>query len=72
MYEKSSYGFVAQIANSAREICCFSNQSCHVSILREVEGGFQFRFHLRRMIQQLLSWSGLNRMSIYVIYRPIS
>lgn len=69
---KSSYSLVAQMANSAREVCSFSDQSRHVGVLREVEGGFLFRLLAGRMIQQLLSRSGLNRVSVHVIYRPIS
>lgn len=65
------YGFVAQIANSAREVCSFSDQRSDIGVLREVESRFRLRLQAGRVIQQLLSRSGLNRVSVHVIYRPI-
>lgn len=68
---KRAYGFVAQIANSAREVCSFSDQRSDIGVLREVESRFRLRLQAGRVIQQLLSRSGLNRVSVHVIYRPI-
>lgn len=64
------YGFVAEVADSTREISRLSDQGCDVGVLRIVER--RLGLATVGVRQQLISWSALARVSIHVIYRAIA